>query len=128
MAQTVSTNPVPGARVGSYANAITMPDATHLLVSIGRDNAIAQYSYGGLSKPVDYQGLMPTDFYPVQVQADPALGNGSWSPTTRASAPAARRRRSTRAPKTKPANGSQHLRRHRERHDVQAPVGRRAQR
>ena len=75
VAQTVSTNPVPGARVGSYANAITMPDAAHVLVSIGRDNAIAQYSYGGLSKPVTYQGLMPTDFYPVQVQADPALGN-----------------------------------------------------
>ncbi|MGZ4294639.1 MAG: YncE family protein, partial [Solirubrobacteraceae bacterium] len=75
VAQTVSTNPVPGASVGSYANAITMPDATHVLVSIGRDNAIAQYRYGGLSKPIAYQGLIPTDFYPVQVQADPALGN-----------------------------------------------------
>ena len=75
VAQTVSTNPVPGASVGSYANAITMPDSGHLLVSIGRDNAIAQYRYGGLSKPLKYQGLMPTDFYPVQVQADPALGN-----------------------------------------------------
>jgi YVTN family beta-propeller protein len=75
VAQTVSTNPVPGARIGSYANAITMPDARHVLVSIGRDNAIAQYRYRGLSKPLTYQGLMPTDFYPVQVQADPALGN-----------------------------------------------------
>jgi YVTN family beta-propeller protein len=75
VAQTVSTNPVPGARVGSYANAITMPDATHVLVSIGRDNAIAQYSYAGLSKPIKYQGLLPTDFYPVQVQSDAALGN-----------------------------------------------------
>ena len=75
VAQTVSTNPVPGASVGSYANAITMPNPSHVLVSIGRDNAIAQYRYSGLSTPLKYQGLMPTDFYPVQVQADPALGN-----------------------------------------------------
>ncbi len=45
--QTVRTNPVPGATVGSYANAISMPDAEHVLVSIGRDNAIADYSYNG---------------------------------------------------------------------------------
>ncbi len=74
VAQTVSTNPVPGASVGSYANAITMPNPSHVLVSIGRDNAIAQYRYSGLSTPLTYQGLMPTDFYPVQVQPDPALG------------------------------------------------------
>ena len=43
VAQTVDTNPVPGATVGSYANAISMPDATHVLVSIGRDNAIAVF-------------------------------------------------------------------------------------
>jgi len=75
VAQTVHTNPVPGAQVGSYANAITMPDATHVLVSIGRDNAIAVYHYEGLSTPLRFQGLLPTDWYPVQVQADPALGN-----------------------------------------------------
>ena len=72
--QTVDTNPVPGATVGSYANAITMPDANHVLVSIGRDNAIAEYSYDGLSTPLKFEGLLPTDWYPVQVQPDPALG------------------------------------------------------
>ena len=72
--RTVRTNPVPGAKVGSYANAITMPDPHHLLVSIGRDNAIAQYSYHGLGSRIRLQGLLPTDWYPVQVQADPALG------------------------------------------------------
>jgi YVTN family beta-propeller protein len=72
--QTVRTNPVPGAKVGSYANAITMPDAHHLLVSIGRDNAIAEYHYDGLGSPLRLQGLLPTDWYPVQVQSDPALG------------------------------------------------------
>jgi YVTN family beta-propeller protein len=75
VAQTVGTNRVPGATVGSYANAITMPNAGHVLVSIGRDNAIAEYRYRGLSRPLTYQGLLPTDWYPVQVQADPALGN-----------------------------------------------------
>ena len=75
VAQTVSNNPVPGATVGSYANAITMPDPGHVLVSIGRDNAIAEYGYRGLNSPLKYQGLLPTGWYPVQVQADPALGN-----------------------------------------------------
>ena len=51
-----------------------MPNAGHVLVSIGRENAIAEYRYAGLSKPLKYQGLIPTDFYPVQVQPDPALG------------------------------------------------------
>ena len=82
--QTASTNPLPGAKVGSYANAITMPDPEHVLVSIGRDNAIAVYKYKGLTskrggerrKPLKYEGLLPTDWYPVQVQPDPALGSG----------------------------------------------------
>ena len=43
-----STNPLPGATVGSYANAISMPDPRHVLVSIGRDNAIAVYKYNSL--------------------------------------------------------------------------------
>ena len=73
--QTVKTNPVPGARVGSYANAITMPDSGHVLISIGRDNAIAEYRFTGLSAPLQLQGLLPTDWYPVQVQPDPALGH-----------------------------------------------------
>ena len=75
--QTVHTNPVPGARVGSYANAISTPDANHLLVSIGRDNAIAEYSYSGANHPVRLLGLIPTDWYPVQVQPDPSLGPNS---------------------------------------------------
>ncbi len=70
--QTVKTNPVPGASVGSYANSITQV-GNDLLVSIGRDNAIAVYRYTGLSTPIKYLGLLPTDWYPVSVQADPAL-------------------------------------------------------
>ncbi len=77
VAQTVRTNPVPGATVGSYANAISMPDSRHVLVSIGRDNAIAVYRYNGLRWPMRSEGLLPTDWYPVQVQPDPALGAGT---------------------------------------------------
>jgi YVTN family beta-propeller protein len=77
VAQTVRTNPVPGASVGSYANAISMSDASHVLVSIGRDNAIAVYRYGGLRRPMRLLGLLPTDWYPVQAQPDPALGAGT---------------------------------------------------
>jgi YVTN family beta-propeller protein len=72
--QTVNVNPLPGSTVGSYPNSITMPDSHHILVSIGRDNAIAVYYYSGARQPVQYQGLLPTDFYPVAVASDPALG------------------------------------------------------
>ena len=76
VAQTLHTNPVPGAKVGSYANAINMSDPNHVLVSIGRDNAIAVYQYRGLYSRMRFVGLLPTDWYPVQVQPDSALGAG----------------------------------------------------
>ena len=72
--QSINVNPLPGSTVGSYPNAITMTDAHHILVSIGRDNALAVYYYSGAHQPVQYQGLLPTDFYPVAVANDPALG------------------------------------------------------
>jgi YVTN family beta-propeller protein len=72
--QTVNVNPLPGSTVGSYPNAITMPDATHVLVSIGRDNALAVYGYSGPHQPLKYTGLLPTDFYPVNAAYDPAVG------------------------------------------------------
>ena len=72
--QTVNTNPVPGTTVGSDPNAILMPDATHLLVSIGRDNALAVYGYSGPTAPVTYLGLLPTDWYPVALATDATAG------------------------------------------------------
>ena len=72
--QSINVNPLPGSTVGSYPNAITMTDAHHILVSIGRDNALAVYYYNGAHQPVQYQGLLPTDFYPVAVANDPAIG------------------------------------------------------
>jgi hypothetical protein len=72
--QTVNVNPLPGSTVGSYPNAIMMPDPGHVLVSIGRDNALAVDAYNGATQPLEYQGLLPTDFYPVGVTPDPAIG------------------------------------------------------
>ena len=72
--QTFNVNPLPGSTVGSYPNAITMPDAEHILVSTGRDNAIAVFRYNGPVSPVQYQGLLPTDWYPVNVAMDAKLG------------------------------------------------------
>ena len=77
VAQTVHTNPVPGAGVGSYANAISMSDPNDVLVSIGRDNAIAVYRYRGIYRRMKFVGLLPTDWYPVSVQPDSALGAGT---------------------------------------------------
>jgi YVTN family beta-propeller protein len=72
--QTVNVNPLPGSTVGSYPNAIDMPDPHTILVSIGRDNALAVYGYNGPRQPVLYEGLLPTDFYPVGVAYDAAIG------------------------------------------------------
>ncbi len=72
--QTVNVNPLPGSTVGSEPNAITMPSSNQILVSIGRDNALAAYSYNGAGQPVQYEGLVPTDWYPVNVAMDAKLG------------------------------------------------------
>lgn len=77
VAQTDHINPVPGARVGSYPNAISFAGTNKLLVSIGRDNAIAEYTFNGPTEPLQFKGLIPTDWYPVGVQSDPALGPGA---------------------------------------------------
>ncbi|MFI9723199.1 alkaline phosphatase family protein [Streptomyces sp. NPDC052396] len=71
--QTFNVNPLPGSKTGSHPNGITMAGDGRLLVSLGRDNALAQYHWGGPRTPVHYEGLIPTDWYPVTVQYDPAL-------------------------------------------------------
>ncbi len=70
VAQTVKTNPVPGATVGSYANAISMPDANNVLVSIGRDNAIADYSYKARPASETYPGGPDAHRSPGPAQLD----------------------------------------------------------
>ena len=70
--QTFNVNPI--ARVGSYPNAITMTDDHHILVSIGRDNAIGVFGIDNPKIPVRMLGLLPTDWYPVGVEVDQAIG------------------------------------------------------
>ncbi len=65
--QTISTTPWQGSDVGYAPDAITVQD-DHLLVSLGRANAIAVYTLGESAlDPVGYVGLVPTDYYPEDV-------------------------------------------------------------
>jgi YVTN family beta-propeller protein len=71
---TIAVDPLAGAgsTVGGYPNALDMIGHT-LLVSIGRDNAIAEYQWGGPQVGAKLLGLIPTDWYPVDVTLDPRL-------------------------------------------------------
>ena len=71
--QTFNVEPLPGSTVGAAPNSVTMPDPHHLLVSVGRDNALAVFDYNGPIYPVKYEGLIPTDQYPDQVRYDSVL-------------------------------------------------------
>jgi YVTN family beta-propeller protein len=71
--QTLDVNPLPGSSEGSHPNALTFTDAHHLLVSLGRDNALAEYYLRDARTPARYEGLIPTDWYPVSAQYDAAL-------------------------------------------------------
>src|SRR5215469_9554148 len=66
--QTIETKPWPESAVGYAPDSITMTQGGHLLVSLGRANAIAVYQYEGTpQEPVSYIGLLPTDYYPADV-------------------------------------------------------------
>ncbi|WP_073498249.1 bifunctional YncE family protein/alkaline phosphatase family protein [Actinacidiphila paucisporea] len=62
--QTIATQPWPEASVGYEPNAVTLTDDGHLLVTLGRANAVAVYRYSGAQQPVSYVGLLPTDYFP----------------------------------------------------------------
>jgi YVTN family beta-propeller protein len=72
--QTFDVEPLPGSTVGSSPNSVAFAGPHTLLVSVGGDNAIAQFAYNGPSFPVQYQGLIPTDWYPNQVSYDAQAG------------------------------------------------------
>jgi YVTN family beta-propeller protein len=66
--QTIETKPWPSSNVGYQPNGIAMTKDGHLLVTLGRANAVAVYHYDGAPKqPVSYIGLLPTDYYPKNV-------------------------------------------------------------
>jgi YVTN family beta-propeller protein len=69
--QTIETKPWPSSSVGYEPDGIAMTKDGHLLVSLGRANAVAVYRYDGTAKdPVSYIGLLPTDYYPADVATD----------------------------------------------------------
>ncbi|HEX5192286.1 MAG TPA: bifunctional YncE family protein/alkaline phosphatase family protein [Solirubrobacteraceae bacterium] len=69
--QTIDTRPWPESSVGYAPDSIAMTNDGHLLVSLGRANAIAVYRYDGNPQdPVSYIGLLPTDYYPSYVATD----------------------------------------------------------
>ncbi len=66
--QTIDTRPWPESSVGYEPDGITLTRDGHLLVTLGRANAVAVYRYGGSpQEPVSYVGLLPTDYYPANV-------------------------------------------------------------
>jgi len=73
VAQTFNVNPIPSGAYGASPNALAFLDADHLAVSLGRDNAIAVYTYGGARTPVAFDGLIPTDWYPGTLVMDRQL-------------------------------------------------------
>ena len=66
--QTIETKPWPESSVGYAPDGIAMTRDGHLLVTLGRANAVAVYQYDGAPKyPVSYIGLLPTDYYPAAI-------------------------------------------------------------
>ena len=66
--QTVDTKPWKSSDVGYQPNSITLTKDNHLLVTLGRANAVAVYQYHrDAREPVNYIGLLPTDYYPSEV-------------------------------------------------------------
>ncbi|BCJ35352.1 phosphoesterase [Actinocatenispora thailandica] len=65
--QTITTQPWPAAQVGYEPDGVTLTSDGHLLVTLGRANALAVYRYTGTKQPVSYLGLLPTDYFPENV-------------------------------------------------------------
>jgi YVTN family beta-propeller protein len=66
--QTIDTRPWPESNVGYAPDSIAMTQDGHLLVTLGRANAVAVYQYDGTPEdPVSYIGLLPTDYYPATI-------------------------------------------------------------
>ena len=66
--QTIATQPWPESKVGYEPTGMALTKDGHLLVTLGRANAVAVYRYGSRpQEPVSYVGLLPTDYYPANV-------------------------------------------------------------
>ncbi|MGW2839464.1 alkaline phosphatase family protein [Streptomyces sp. NPDC001493] len=65
--QTIATRPWPEASVGYEPDAVALTGDGHLLVTLGRANAVAVYRYTSPQEPVSYVGLLPTDYFPAEI-------------------------------------------------------------
>jgi YVTN family beta-propeller protein len=66
--QTITTQPWLTSQVGYEPTSIALTSDNHLLVTLGRANAVAVYRYTGQpQEPVSFIGLLPTDYYPAEV-------------------------------------------------------------
>src|SRR5262245_19338998 len=67
--QTIETRPWPSSKVGYQPNSLALTSDGHQHVTIGRANAVAVYRYrrNDPQQPVNYIGLLPTDYYPKTV-------------------------------------------------------------
>jgi len=62
--KTITVQPFPRAPFGSSPNALAMLPGQRLVVSLGRNNALAVYDWRGASEAVRFAGLIPTGWYP----------------------------------------------------------------
>jgi YVTN family beta-propeller protein len=65
--QTISTQPWPEASVGYEPDAVSLTPDGHLLVTLGRANAVAVYRFTSARQPASYVGLLPTDYFPSEI-------------------------------------------------------------
>ena len=72
--RTFNVNPAPGAPFGASPDGLTMLDPQHLAVSLGRDNAVAIYTYSDAQAEPQFDGLIPTGSYPSGLAFDDTLG------------------------------------------------------
>ncbi len=71
--RTFVTNPAPGEAFGASPNGLAMLDRDHLAVSLGRDNAVAVYSYENSHGQPSFEGLIPAGSYPTGLAQDKQL-------------------------------------------------------
>ncbi len=64
LGRTWVANPAPGTPYGAQPNGLALLDPTHLAVSLGRDNAVAVYSFQNAYSQPSFEGLVPTGSYP----------------------------------------------------------------
>ncbi|WP_197031388.1 YncE family protein [Bacillus sp. UNC438CL73TsuS30] len=67
--QTIDIKPYPDSAKGAAPNAVKVID-NKLMVSLGRDNAVAVYDWQGPDKTLELQGLLPTAWFPVDLAVD----------------------------------------------------------